>query len=258
MAQLRTDAPSVLYKLRGIQSFRRDLQNLLQERKVYLAKPSSFNDPYEFFPKIRIPAPSQRTRWINKAVKERPFGVSEAEIRRRCQLLCTSARHRWNFLKEFREEDLDSSGVATFSRSIDCPVLWAHYASDHRGFAVGYRGRTDGDKEAFPAFPVLYRKIRPSLYPFGPEPNWLSILRTKSPSWKYEGEWRYVRLPEDGGSGLMDVPENAIVEVRLGLKISKWHASRVMAAARRLPDAPRVLRARLRPDTFDLEFVEVA
>lgn len=95
------------------------------------------------------------------------------------------------------------------------------------------------------------------LYPFGQEPNWLSILQTKWTDWKYQGEWRYVRLVKDGGPGLMDVPSGAILEVRLGLGISKWHARRVIAAAQKLPDSPRILQAHLHPETFELIFEQV-
>ncbi len=152
---------------------------------------------------------------------------------------------------------LDDHGVLCLSRPIESPVLWAHYASSHRGFAVGYRAQDDGVQEAVPAFPVLYRKRRVGMYAFGPEPDWLRILRTKSKDWAYEGEWRYVRLDNAGGPGLMDVPAGAIVEVRLGLRISKWHADRLIAAARKLPDRPSILRAVRHADTFELCFKEV-
>jgi len=257
MTQLYSRPPHVIYKLRGVRSFWRDLHCLLVARQAFLGKPSSFNDPYEFLPKISIPDFSRRQTWINREVRERPAGSSAREVRRRCEILCVSPVHRQEYLEGLRGEDLDRYGVVSLSSPIECPVLWAHYADDHRGFAVGYRGQDSEQGEAFPAFPVQYRKRRPSLYPFGPEPDWLSILRTKSPAWKYEGEWRYVRPPDEGGPGLMDVPPGAIVEVRLGLRISNWHAGRVIATARRLPDKPRILRARLHPDTFALDFEDV-
>ena len=254
MAQLRTDTPPILYKLRGVDHFRRDVGDLLENRQLYLARPSFLNDPYEFLPFVSVPPPSRRERWIRAEVRNRPPGYPEREVRRRCMLLCTSPRHRQRFV----EGMLDEHGVLCLSQPIESPVLWAHYASSHRGFAVGYRAQDDGVQEAVPAFPVLYGKRRVGMYAFGgPEPDWLRILRTKSKDWAYEREWRYVRLDNAGGPGLMDVPAGAIVEVRLGLRISKWHADRLIAAARKLPDRPRILRAVRHPDTFELCFEEV-
>jgi hypothetical protein len=82
----------------------------------------------------------------------------------------------------------------------------------------------------------------------------MRIIRTKSPTWQYEDEWRYARTPMDGGPGMMDVPMGAIVEVRLGCRISRWHARRLIAAARRLPDRPRIYQARLDSEHYLMHF----
>jgi hypothetical protein len=255
VTQLRTDVPHVLYKLRGVDHFRRDVRDLLENRQVYLAQPSSLNDPYELLPFVRVPPLSRQERWIQEEVRNRPAGVSEREVYRWCMLLCTSPRHRQRFV----EGMLDEHGVLCLSRPLKSSVLWAHYASCHRGFAVGYRARNEAANETLPAFPVLYRKRRVGMYAFGgPEPDWFRILTTKARDWSYEGEWRYVRLKDDGGPGLMDVPTGAIIEVLLGLATSRWHADRVIAAARRLQDQPRIFRAVRHPTEFGLSFEEVS
>lgn len=222
---------------------------LLEKRQLFLAKPSSLNDPYDLLPFIRVPPPSRRDRWIRAAIRNNP-GFPEGEMRRRCMLLCTSLRHRERFV----EGMIDQHGVLCLSRPVNSPVLWAHYASGHQGFAVGYRAQDNQHEEAIPAFPVVYSKRRVGMYPFGPEPDWYRILSTKAKGWSYEGEWRYLRLEEAGGIGLMDVPAGAIVEVRLGLRVSKWHADRIIAAARKLPDRPRILQAVKHPESFELGF----
>jgi hypothetical protein len=258
MAQLRADAPEIIYKFRGIGTFRRDVRDLLERRQVWLARPTSLNDPYDLRPAVRVPPPSRRERYIRMEIAARPPGYPASKVRYLCELLCTSPVHRRRFLDDFYKNALDALGVGCFSRPVESSVLWAHYASNHRGFAVGYRAYTDGTLDALRAFPVSYSSRRPWLYPFGPAPDCLRIIASKSRQWAYEGEWRYVRLADDGGAGLMEVPVGAIVEVRLGLHIAPWHAARVVAAARRLPDQPRILEARLHAERSELLFVPVA
>jgi hypothetical protein len=87
--------------------------------------------------------------------------------------------------------------------------------------------------------------------------NWIEILGTKSEHWAYEQEWRYVRVPEEGGAGKMSVPRGSILEVILGPRMTDPDMAKVITAARSVPDRPRILRANLLPDRFGLEFVEL-
>lgn len=250
MAQLLTDAPAILYKFRS--DIARDVQCLIVERKLYLASPLALNDPFDCYPAITVPPTSERERLVEDETSAAPPGMAE-ESRRKAQLLFTSPVHRARYRDELYKEDFGRLGVVSVSASREHPLLWAHYAGNARGFAVGYRARTKGKLEAVPAVPVTYTMERPQMPCIG-ETDWLSVLFTKSEHWAHEAEWRYVRMADDGGVGTMDIPPGAIVEVCLGPRMSEENRSVVLRAARSLRDQPKVYQARLMPDRYGLTF----
>lgn len=193
--------PPILYKYRGVVA--RDVKCLLLDRCLYLASPLKLNDPFDCFPAIAVPAAEDHERIIASEVANAPPGYPEAEIRKRCRMILTSEAHRRRFAKEFYEKDLGRAGVLSLSAPRDEPLLWAHYASNGAGFSVGYRGRDDVESEALGAAPVLYSMQRPAMNLFDDNEDWFRILHTKSEHWSYEQEWRYVRIAEEGGSGMM-------------------------------------------------------
>lgn len=253
MAQLRKDAPPVLYKFRG--DIERDVKCLLVDQHLFLPSPGALNDPFDCYPAIDLPPPEDRERLMEAEVAGAPPGL-EAEVRRRCNLLLSSPLHRCRYLDEFYEKDLGRLGVLTLSASRDHPLLWAHYGASFAGFVVGYRARDEARYEALPAVPVKYTKVRHRMLPFG-EDDWLGVLFTKSTHWGHEQEWRYVRMEDDGGHGMFSVPRDCILEVCLGPRMKPAQRDLVVRAARALPDSPQILQARLDPERFGLLFDDI-
>lgn len=253
MAQLVTFAPPLLFKFRSPTD--RNIKTLLRDRCLFASSPADLNDPFDCRPAIAIPPVGMRAAVTQKlAALATPHTVEE--VRRRCRLLMTSPLHREAFLDELYEEDIGRFGVLSLSIPRDHPLLWAHYAQEGRGFAVGYRSRTEGDKEALPAAPVKYTAERPHITVPGTEVSPMAFF-SKSPHWAHEQEWRFIRTPELGGPGLIEVPQGAIVEVCLGPRMSPLAETKVVDAARSLPDAPRILRAELMPDRYGISFGQV-
>jgi hypothetical protein len=224
---------------------------------LYLASPLKLNDPFDCFPAIAVPAAEDHERIIASEVVNAPPGYPEAEVRKRCRMILTSEAHRRRFAKEFYEKDLGRVGVLSLSAPRDEPLLWAHYASNGTGFSVGYRGRDDGESEALGAAPVLYSMQRPLMNLFDDNEDWLRILHTKSEHWSYEQERRYVRIAEEGGSGMLTVPRNSIVEVCLGPRMTADDRNTVIEAARALPDHPRIVQVELDCQSYGLKFRDV-
>lgn len=250
----------MIYKLRGLRRFARDLKCLLRDRQLYFASPKDLNDPFDLYPRLRLPPPSRREASIRAALREgERYGEGHRahEIRRRCELLCTSHVHRMRYADEFYKKDLDMVSVCSFAAAIENPVLWSHYASEHRGFAVGYHAQTSGELDALPAFPVIYRTRRAPINPLGPHPPdaMLNLVRTKGKAWAYEGEWRCVQPA--GGARASLVPANSILEVCLGARMPSWHRKRVISAARALPDKPNIVQAYFDEHRFVLRFRDV-
>ncbi len=255
MAQFDRNAPPILYKYRG--DIARDVKCLLVDRCLYLASPLMLNDPFDCFPAIAVPPVEEHERIITSMVASVPASYPEAEIRERCRKLLKSEHYRRRFAEEFYEKDLGQLGVISLSAPRAEPLPWAHYANNGAGFSVGYRGHDDGELEALGAAAVVYDTHRPAMNPFDDNEDWFKILHTKSQHWSYEEEWRYVRMPDDGGSGMMTVAPNCIVEVCLGPKMKDDDRKSVIEAARALPDQPRILQAELDCRSYGLNFRDI-
>jgi hypothetical protein len=253
MAQLHHAAPPILYKYRGTSNFQRDVQCLLRDRQLFLSAPSALNDPFDCKPTLVLPRPEDRHSWVEGVVASAPPG-RERDARARSELILSSPKAAERFIEEFYTEDLCAMGVVSLSEPRDNHALWAHYGGEFAGFAVGYRGRDVEAGEALGLWPVSYSNRRPSILPAGDDPDWCSVLHTKSDHWAFEREWRHVRIKDDGGCGLMTVPTGAIVEVCLGPRMPTAHQHTVIEAARALPDRPAVLRAHISRHAFGLEF----
>ncbi|TKT73916.1 DUF2971 domain-containing protein [Afipia massiliensis] len=137
------------------------------------------------------------------------------------------------------EKQLSSMGIFSLSDCPDNQPMWAHYAGDHTGIALGF-STAEGSKLSDPrhTFPVVYDTRKPvfekgflheiqfyrteaggmrSLSKFSfDDPVLRAAVTTKPPAWSYEREWRYV----EESSGLHDFP-GELVSVIFGYRMSE-------------------------------------
>lgn len=193
-----SEFPRRLYKYRSVPAAtdvdgRHRLEALLLDNALWLADPDSFNDPFDgksaFDLTLRGPALRQglerlarrqgmtsakARKWVSSAVVANPRWL-EAQLTRNMEVM----RHQL--------------GVCALSQEPRNPLLWAHYANDHRGLCVQLDLRADLD--ALVAHPVEYQDEFPVLRDLDRDPDdqraMLPFLR-KSTDWAYEKEWRIV------------------------------------------------------------------
>jgi DUF2971 family protein len=125
-------------------------------------------------------------------------------------------------VREFKIKCDEHTGLLCFSADWTNPVLWSHYADNHRGVCLGFDlGRSRAEA-------VRYEDER-ILAQLGDPPNPLNLdenlqrllLRTKFRHWEYESEYRvFVPLKDaisDGGSYFVPFgPDLQLREVVLG------------------------------------------
>jgi hypothetical protein len=136
------------------------------------------------------------------------------------------------------EAQLQAVGIFSLSELPDHPLMWAHYGDQHKGIAIGFHATAPGSKLSDPehclkvnysdSVPVLEAagglRLRSSMYLGDSGPYFKqnlsfndsalqAAISTKSTSWSYEQEWRYV---EEAG-GHQPWP-GTITEVIFGLK----------------------------------------
>lgn len=129
----------------------------LDSEKIWLARPRSFNDPFDVLPHIETRA--------NRVKAKNGVEINTSDI----VVLCLAER-------------------------IDSPSMWAHYANSHSGLLIGFnrRGRIIEDGLLFRKFgAVSYSHYRPSAASFEDLSDDKIYFR-KSSEWTYEREWRLV------------------------------------------------------------------
>jgi Protein of unknown function (DUF2971) len=246
------EQPGILYKFRS--NVQRDCTCLLVRRQLYCCTYRELNDPFDCDPVIEYPSPDERRAFIEYELARTPAELLE-ERRKRLELIFLSPEHlrTWFIMATDR-----FAGILSLSATRDNPLLWAHYARNYSGFAVGYRAKDDGPLKALPARPVVYASERPRLRLFAKEDfENRELLFVKAQHWSYEQEWRYLRMEYPRGAGLITVPESSIVEVCLGPRIRSEDRRVVIQAAKQLHDRPRIMQAKLMTDRFGLIFESI-
>jgi hypothetical protein len=118
-------------------------------------------------------------------------------------------------------------GVACFTPDWNNELMWAHYASSHRGFCVEYSIQKMNvalrNQGTFSCFDVQYVSSLPDLCIsealFSPHQTLGRMLATKHLNWAYEKEWRLVHLEKK--SCLVDLPDGVEISALIaGVKAS--------------------------------------
>ena len=105
-------------------------------------------------------------------------------------------------LRKGFEKHKATLGVACFTESDDSLLMWAHYASDHRGVCLEYDMGDINKRKSFHPMPVIYSNERlfteiNTLNPQDVRAETLRViflsLTSKSLEWAYEREWRIAK-----------------------------------------------------------------
>lgn len=167
------------------------------------------------------------------------------------------------------------SGVCSFSSERDNLLMWAHYGKWHTGIVIGFATANSFFRDRL--YRVNYSKRRPTIrlshavssdelettITWQPsEDDFRQVLTTKSEHWHYESEWRLIRKFSEcrrtksrSGIHVLSVPQSAICEVIMGVRLAKEHQDGLPALLGRCGYATsvRLLPARLNAELFTLE-----
>lgn len=242
--------PPVLYKY-----CKPDGVDILEHLRLEVTPPMYFNDPLEFAPRMR---PEFSIEDARKYVSRREFRRLQYQTFLQAGFVGSFEQFEIFFLgkvredlakkvvedypkdaEQFRDEQVEfvsrEIGLICLSAVPDDILMWAHYTDSHKGFVVGF----DTSDEFF-ANPVVhevrYLSKRVLMGHWGDmrdakrratQVN--SLIRRKSPHWKYEKEWRQARAfvncqpsqhPSDKNRTLYhaSISAKAITEVIKGLR----------------------------------------
>ncbi len=260
--------------------------------KIWSSNPFKFNDPFEL--DVGIDAsqlmitdnPSKLINAYIDSMHSRPDShrvMVTDELIKLLQLhlnpstgkFINSADFRGDF-QTYLSNELKHYGVTCFSKRSDSELMWAYYASGHRGFVVSYEFSeihyaADRHSEGGPNLKqmlhtVEYRSLRPKL------DLWKilftncmkELFATKSMNWSHEQEVRLVhrfdeRL-EDSHGVAISLPEGFRVKsITAGAKASAATIKKIRHTAQILSNSQNgtveVFRQQLSPITYKMEYL---
>lgn len=280
--------PSSLYKYREVNEY--SLSNL-RESTLYLTFASTFNDPYdsavdfdphfgmthaELFLDRMVGVSAERRlailsaedpmleviRYFHSQMKEVEGKLSEEELVRLAAVMKNShAGFVAKVVNEMNSKLQNSYKICSLTERLDSLPLWAHYAKNHKGFAMAY------DFRRLPFESVLGLSLWPIRYsgvfnasdllrelePGKPFNNLFGLIAAlhKSCDWSYEQEWRLVVV--DGSSEPPRSFSAPLQAVYLGSQISEEDEKLVVREA--LVAGVPVFKMRLVPHEFRMEAV---
>ena len=212
--------PPRLYKYRTFDS---NSLRALHEELVYYASPGSFNDPLDCRPIVAIDIGDSEVEELWSCL----FTTLYGERRAAAQLMemgtsfdaddnpipdsvpfANVAKAMARGIDGLLARRLEPWGVLSLSSRWDSPLMWSHYADQHRGFCVEFDMATSYCPSVRAVTYSKTRSLKASdLYSWivkgsesARESAFASYFFAKAPGWKYEKEWRVLRK-EDGLGG---------------------------------------------------------
>lgn len=240
-SKLEAQPPPVLYKYRDwSEPFHR---KLLTKGEFFFSSTKDLNDPFEAVVPIRYDhgTDEQWQRNCEKHVRSMNRRLNEEWVSKTARDILNLGEYKRPETAEYqrqksKEQMEDCFGVFSLTTKNDNPLMWAHYADDHRGFCVGLdTNRIESDSlqylEKTDNILSFYAVEYHDKFPFldGHEGKWDEliprILRTKSEHWKYEEEWRLLLIhgKPSARTGLytraIRFPLDVVKEVVFGLRM---------------------------------------
>jgi hypothetical protein len=212
--------PDKLYKYKSFNVF---TLRMLTQNVIYYADPTSFNDPLDCKPEIHVDVDNASLeRLCHKLIEiDADIATADSSICRFREISyhnCTNDNERGNLYKlnltgQIREQlysIMKKKGVFALGENWNCPLMWSHYADEHKGICFEYdisNSVIEAPKR------VEYDGMRCVLtsdlidwlfYDSDASKNKVehTYFATKAGQWKYEREWRFI----EDAAGEISVP----------------------------------------------------
>ncbi len=218
--------------------------NILETQMIRLTQLGDLNDPAESQPKFR----ASRVDW-NKFVDDFADSFPKLELKEgtfRDFLNWLTPARRPIVQRRLLQGVLDfGTGIFSLSSSRRVEAMWSHYSDAHRGLVIGF----NASHRFFWRSGCLLMRVRYAdhidFFPYLEDLDAESLLCTKSSSWAYEREWRFIRsiagtkkflrgrfpkTPRGYNLWLERVPAGAFCTVTLGARAAKKLRARVVRA----------------------------
>ena len=230
----------------------------LEQGKLWMSLPTSFNDPLDC--QLSIVDKSEYSTFEAENLKQAALVLYDAyDLNNGSWLLdqeIVDSIREWavghdltpkpHFLDLVRKR-IQKFGIQCFSELVDCPLMWSHYANNHEGFCIEYEyspmNLAVGNKSEFAMGPALYTSRLPEFrlteILFSPKEVAERLYATKSEHWSYEKEYRLINFSlnceKDKTGACVELPDGLSVKsIVAGSRTQKPMADKLQTVASKL------------------------
>lgn len=255
--------PQVLYKYRNWADDYH--QRIITHQEIYLAHPSSFNDPFDGNIPIRWDLLTyedclkKNLELVQMLHKDKPL-----KLQRQVAKQITDSKQFWHpdTIKKESPEDIEKwdkiIGLLSLSEKKDDILMWSHYSNFHKGFVVGLH--TDSLMNNYD-FDFIGKVHYQEDYPLvsghdDTDERFKKKFFTKSNAWSYENEWRFSK--NHIKNRIIKLRKESFAEIVIGCQIGQNEKSVIMMDIRRnFGYNIKILEAKKSDENFKLEFIEI-
>lgn len=244
------------------------LREIFVEHKLYFARPSDFNDPFDCrFSNEFKGTQSEMDAYINRTTKDKlkRLGLPRSERRGLRKEYRASLRGKNKKIETEIEERLvswiETFGVLSLSKAPDEILMWSHYADCHRGICLEF---LDDPNDRFfgKALPVDYSEHYPVINHVkdNNDQRLRKSLLTKAKRWEYEKEHRIIHNLIEGeptGRGARVFPKDQMTGVIFGCNAPETTVSEVRSLSKEGNLDVKFYRAERHPASYALNIVKM-
>lgn len=214
--------PSSLYKYQPFNP--QHLTILLQQHKIYLSSPKSFNDPWDCAIFFNTTPDLRNSRYASSFQKDASKQIDFSHMLSRLHLMKAIT----DLSNTITQDIHDRYRVFCMTSEPDCHLMWAHYALYHSGICLEF----DSSAEIFNrALKVSYTEKHPIFYPDEAGKNARTLLSTKPSAWEYEHEYRVIanEKPLDAKragrlrtkNNFLEIDNDALKSITVGIRMTE-------------------------------------
>ena len=241
MSDLYGKRPEYFYKYKYIDETHLDYScRIFTANELYFSRVDDFNDPFDCRCGYELDgSEADLIEYYDKIQREHHPSRNEQERRLETAQWLEEIKtpgYEESLQQDPREKAM-KWGIYCLSAVPDDILMWAHYASGHRGFCLQFLNNTndpfcakrrpdDPDPEAkshpnLSPFPVTYSDNYPAVnFDSADETLVIKALLTKAAQWSYEKEWRILDLNRQGPRKF---PPQFLTGVIFGCEMSEKH-----------------------------------
>lgn len=239
---------------------------LFEQRRLYLSRPSGFNDPWDCRPFYDLGAldnRSYRKKVIDFYVNShrKAYGWSNHRYRQIAAELRGNRPKLKGLVQKMSSIDVDIDRryrIYCLALRPNIPLMWSHYAEGHSGICLEFSTQSPimGD-----ALQVTYRETYPSFDVADDSDFVLSTLLTKSADWSYEAEYRFIAQERNEAVGIrthftdnsfLSLPTGSLKSVIVGCLMSSANKIQLRDLIKRTDPNVVLCEANKVPDKYQI------